>query len=270
MSTVVTTIKIGSRFDRMAAMTVPGMRTYAERIGADFHIIDRLTSVVGTREYAAYWAKFQLADLLERYDRVIYLDLDAVVLPHCPDLRDAVSGVGLAALFEDDYGIDLGHEIVEIQARQGNIGWTTGYFNVGVMVLSRDALPAFRLGPGDIGRVLYPEQTQLNYNMQRLGIGMARLDHRYNHMHFLRLPREVHDARFASCIMHFAGIPQPVREIIIAEDLQRFAEGRNPLSQDELRDILHARFEPAEIKRMRTYSLMTNQMLGLAEAAYAD
>jgi hypothetical protein len=64
--------------------TYPYMRKYAERIGADFIIINE-------RKFphlSCNMEKFQLYEIGANYDWTIFLDADALVHPNCPDLTE--------------------------------------------------------------------------------------------------------------------------------------------------------------------------------------
>jgi hypothetical protein len=76
----VVTLVTSPEWRQLATITLPSQRYYAERLGADFVVLDR-------RVYPhPHYDKWQIADLLACYDRVLYLDADLIVRPDCPDL----------------------------------------------------------------------------------------------------------------------------------------------------------------------------------------
>ena len=60
----------------MAEVSHPTLKAYAERIGAEFVV---LSDEDAARHSTPHWAKLKLGDLLNRYDRIIYLDTDILV-----------------------------------------------------------------------------------------------------------------------------------------------------------------------------------------------
>ena len=83
MRTAVVTLTTGPVFEAMAEVSHPTLKAYAERIGAEFVV---LSDEDAARHSTPHWAKLKLGDLLNRYDRIIYLDTDILVREDCPDL----------------------------------------------------------------------------------------------------------------------------------------------------------------------------------------
>ena len=242
----VITLNIGTRFAEMGELTMPLMKNYARSIGADFVVIDKLKQMHHSK-YSAYWAKFQL------YDRILFLDLDVLVYPHCPNLFAVVPEDKFGALVETDYGIPQLEEILEIQARVRDIGWRKDYFNVGVMVASKAHREIFNLDHGSDGGQKYPEQTQINYNVQRFRIPIFKLDFRFNHTYFFG---GNHDSRSLSNIVHYAGITHELRIPLIREDIKRYFEGMPPVQDYEF-ELFFNRYFPGENieELLKTYHL---------------
>src|SRR4051812_43863883 len=91
----VATLAIGAKAHRVFALAQPLMAAYARRIGAEFVVIEELSA--GRSPQAS---KCELAGLLARFKRVIYLDCDLLVHPDCPDLTSLVPEAMLGALVE--------------------------------------------------------------------------------------------------------------------------------------------------------------------------
>lgn len=259
----VITIHLGTAMHTMAELTIPTMRAYAGRIDADFIVIDKIPAAYEFLDYSAYWAKFILRDYLETYERIIYLDLDTIVSRHCPNLFERVPEADFGALAEDDYGIDQQEEMASIQQRCGHIGWRKDYFNVGVMVFSQAHKKVFELHRDMLSGTKYPEQTAMNYNLQKAGISLHKLSHKFNHMYFLEIDQH---QRHLSYISHYAGMAQQLREAIIAEDLRRAARGQ-PLVVDHLTDeFVHSYFTPQQLREMVPHSLLKDEQVFEEEA----
>jgi hypothetical protein len=70
---LVLTLAIGNEYSTIAKATHPSLRAYAKRIGADFKVIDRPAIAKTT----PHWEKFQIAKLLDTYERIAYIDTDS-------------------------------------------------------------------------------------------------------------------------------------------------------------------------------------------------
>ena len=71
----------------ITAITLPPMRAYAEKIDAEFSIID--TPVFN--QPSMTYEKFQLYELSKGYDWSIFLDADALVHPDTPDWTESIT-----------------------------------------------------------------------------------------------------------------------------------------------------------------------------------
>jgi len=198
MTKAVVTLCIGDEWKQMAQLTHPSIREYAKKIEADFIVINspQLGSDPG-------YEKFQLANILDHYDRVLFLDTDIIVRDFCPDLFDIVPERDIGAFIESKYvlyseEVDQRAAIQGMQEQLGHIGWNKDYVNTGVLVLSKRHKPIFDLAHGQV--VHLHEQTQLNYNIKKLGFWVKHIPRRFNCMDFIN-PTE----RFEAYIIHYAG-----------------------------------------------------------------
>ncbi len=66
------------------------MARYAKRINADFLVVQERKYSLLLRGYVngdlPVYEKFRLADFLEQYDRVLYLDSDILITPQARDI----------------------------------------------------------------------------------------------------------------------------------------------------------------------------------------
>jgi len=72
---------------RITDITFPYMHQYAKNIDADFKII---SSRIFDNSYPISLEKFQLYDISEKYDWVIFFDADLLVNPDCFDLTKVI------------------------------------------------------------------------------------------------------------------------------------------------------------------------------------
>src|SRR5262249_54404349 len=123
------TIATGANYqEQIARFTHPGLSAYAQQIGADF-------ISVNTSDGPPYLEKFRLANFLDLYERVLFMDTDIVIVDPCPDVFTRVPDDAFGARFETPGR--YADQIVRAQHELGDIGWTQNYFNSGVMVVSR-------------------------------------------------------------------------------------------------------------------------------------
>src|SRR3989344_7906914 len=100
MRTALFTICIGDFYTKLSKVTHPTIKNYAQKIGADF-IVKTETSFP-----LPHYAKFEIAKLLETYDRVLYLDTDILVSPDTPNIFDIVPQDCVGMLDEAPLGYD--------------------------------------------------------------------------------------------------------------------------------------------------------------------
>ena len=84
------------------------MKKYAERIGADFiHINRRKINYNKTKNVnPVLFEKYQLYDILQNYDRALYIDSDVLITPNAPNIFDEVPFDVIGGVFED-FGMDM-------------------------------------------------------------------------------------------------------------------------------------------------------------------
>jgi len=197
---LVMTMAIGPEHERLATLTHPTMRAYAERVGADFEVIRKLSIA-----RHPYWEKFQIGPALDRYDRVLWLDNDLVIRPTCPDLFALVPADRMGWLNE---GV-IESRVAQMQQTAQFYGeplpgrWNgRDYYNAGVMVVSRAHRELFRK-PDRESTCSMAEQSWLNLMVQKGGVPVFDLPHAYNAMTIV--PISLGDAQ----IVHAAGCRGP-------------------------------------------------------------
>ena len=221
----IVTLAIGSFANSLLDISGPLFSEYSRKIGADYIVIkDEKFANLGLNMPSI--EKFQLYEILEQYNRIIYLDADIILSPHLNNLFDVVPYDMIGAVYDNRFNIpqfseDDEHEnahlqdMIDIQNILGNINWIDGYINTGVLVCSdihRDIFknPYLQIG---LSRQYY-EQTLLNYNIYKLQYPVFPLDRKYNGMIINGFTCE--DVNYVSpcypgqnkkdaLIMHFAG-----------------------------------------------------------------
>jgi len=200
-NTLVLTIAIGDAYQRMAKITHPSIKAYADKIGADFKIISKQTISKTT----AHFEKFQIFDLLNQYDRILYLDTDIIIRDDCPNLFNIVPSHKLG-MFEEGSWTDRSKELmIDIckQYEKTLPDWNGRYYNSGVMVISKQHKYLFKKPEKEV--FSFFEQSYLNMVMALEKIQMYELPYQFNRM--TCMDRFTGEERFASYMIHYAGYP---------------------------------------------------------------
>ena len=190
---------------KMTDITLPPMKEYAKRIGADFIQLDHQPPVM-TEDNKTHYRILKVRDILEDYDRVLCLDADMLINKDIPNIFELVPEDMIGSIFEDKGSrrTDRHQKIAGVQNAWGNVGWTEGYTNAGTFVLSamhRDIfLPhnnQYWLGWGSA-------DVHMSYNIHKYKFNVNELEYKWNHMTMFSEPW-LNANRFNSYIIHYAG-----------------------------------------------------------------
>lgn len=202
---LVLTIAVGEVYQKMAKLTHPSLKKYAKKIGADFLSIDKSSSS------SPHWEKFQIHALLNKYERILYLDTDILVREDCPNLFDIVPADQLGLFNEMPFTPNRQFSLVESCKDYGIIlkNWNGKYFNSGVMVIPRSWKFLFKKPVKEVFN--YYEQgylnAMINFELEKAGNEMRVFDLPYNFNRMACMDSVTGEERFASYIMHYAGFP---------------------------------------------------------------
>ncbi len=181
----------------MTDITHPIMRKYAEKIGADFIILN------DNKGLHHHYRILQLYELFDKYDRIISMDSDVLLAPDCPNLFEIVPEDKIGTVYEDIFSrqMDRRIRIAKAQEKFGDIHWVGGYVNSGCMVFSKIHKDLF--APG---RELYMDlgydDVYLGYWIVKLGYKVYNFDLRFNYMHHFD---EGGTNRLYAYVIHYAG-----------------------------------------------------------------
>jgi hypothetical protein len=94
MKNVIMVPALGDLGQKMFSISGESVRRYAERIGVELVVITEHKLMALSEQARKTWPydgdKFQVLDLLDRYDRVLMLDADIILAPSCPDVFDEI------------------------------------------------------------------------------------------------------------------------------------------------------------------------------------
>jgi hypothetical protein len=225
----VVTLAIGREGREMLDLSGPFMERYAARIGAEFAPITerRIRHRLQWRKARVnlHLEKFQLGDLLDTVDRILYLDADILVSPSAPDFFALTMPEELGVVEDpgEENAWKRAEEMAAISTQRGDLcSPAPPYFNAGVLVLSQAHRELLRFDPARLAPGRWPDQTYLNYESARQNLPRRYLDSKANY-----LPGtpgwEDPAARRAAWAVHYAG---PVAKAQMRDDAAFFAEAR--------------------------------------------
>ena len=221
MKKLVLTIAIGDDYQRMAKITHNSIKAYAEKVGADFKSIDE-TSISKT---TPHWEKFQIYNLLNEYDRILYIDTDIIIRNDCPDLFKRVPDDKLG-MFNEAPWTDRSKELMIDICKQYNVTlpkWNGKYYNSGVIVISKRHKYLFKKPEKEI--FSFYEQSYLNMKIALEEPVMYELGYKFNRM--TCMDKITGEERFASYIMHYAGYPSLDWVLdLIPKDIEKWKEAK--------------------------------------------
>lgn len=230
MKKAIFTLAIGD--NPMYKAAVESFRLYAEKVGADLIVSDELHYKINIKDpkYSASPAwpeKLYTAELLEKYDRVLYLDADIMVTPWARDIFEEYQDLDTVYMFDEGPYTDRTIPVTEInEAFDAVSEWPSpngkhSYYNFGMFLVSKEC-PLFKLATLEgmqqiCNTVKFYDQTYVNYIIQKNSISNQGVDSMFNRMDLLGNE----DYRKADFI-HYAGrgyrIKCPSREIRYVDD----------------------------------------------------
>lgn len=199
---LVVTICIGKESEEIGKLTHLCIKKYAEKIDADFLVIDKQE----VSQTTPHWEKFQFFNLLNKYDQIIYFDTDILIRDDCPNLFDVVPE-NLLGMFEESQFTDHSrYEAMFQTCKEYNVvlpEWKGEYYNSGVIVMSRKH--KFLWKKPEYENCYFYEQSYLNMQIQMQKIDMFKLDYKFNHM--VCMDKFTGMERHSSYVIHYAGCP---------------------------------------------------------------
>ena len=213
------TICVGDAYEKIAHHTHPTLMAYADRIGADFKVINE------SDRTSPHWEKFRIYDLLNTYHRILYLDTDISIRDDCPNLFDIVPKEKLGAFNEAPFTNGRQFSIYE-SCKNYDIklpDWNWKYYNSGVLVISRMHKQLF-IKP-DVEIFNFYEQGYLNVHWAKEKALMFDLPYIYNRM--CCMDPYLGEDRHAAYVVHYAGFPSLEFVLsLIPQDLARWEQDR--------------------------------------------
>lgn len=204
----IVTLVVGEEAEKMAIIAIPFMKEYARKIDAELIVLGQSKI---SQELGAHFEKFQIYNLLKKYDRIIYLDIDIIVTPWARNLFSIVNAGKLGVISVEDLFKNSQREKGWLDEILGPINWDAPYFNSGVIVADKSHIEIFNADDGltqkwvsgkeKRGINALNDQSILNYRANKYKIPYHSLKRTYN---FTRVSGNFHQ-RFIKDIIHYAG-----------------------------------------------------------------
>ena len=205
----------------MGALALPRMQAYADRVGATLIVISEAPQGYSLPEF---YLKMNVANILESYDRVLYVDVDVLIHPKAEDVFSIVPGGCFAAVSVEYIFKKVSDEKVNLKNVLGDIQWSNPYFNAGLMLVSAGQKNMFNESDGFIEsweewRSIdknsgMNDQSVLNYRLNQSGENLYQLDRKFN---FTRAGGDFHK-RFSKSFIHYAGLRGNRIEMMTKDD----------------------------------------------------
>lgn len=200
MKLAIVTAVFGDGHRKLAELTLPTIRRYAEFLGAELVVLDE-----ALKWGHPHWEKFQIADIITRVDRVAWIDIDAIINPKAESIFDFVPAGHFGALYDIPfYRMDYhGHIALTAELLGYDLTkWDWNYSNMGIFVCDASHSALFDR-PRTLVKGGLPEQTYLSMRRSELGIPFFDIGPRFNQIRVHLCPPTA--AQLRADIVHYAG-----------------------------------------------------------------
>lgn len=216
MKLLVCALVFGEFYEEMSKVTLPRIKSYASKCGADFSLVP-----VTNPEKPA-WNKFNIKNFFNEYDRVLYVDIDILIRDDAENLFNIVPEDELAIFDEGDFIPSRKHEFMQYLGQMQlpkPEKYSGDYFNTGVFLISK--CHADVLSPPMIPQHFvdhYYEQSYLNFQIQARGTKIYKLNYKYNRMSCMC--KATGEYRGDSYFLHYAGAPKESIIDLMKKDIE--------------------------------------------------
>ena len=215
-----------ANLDGYTSHTLPIQEMWARKWGADYKILD---DPAYSRRAMWCYRTLVFYELLEVYDRILYIDADAIINKDCPKLFEMIPFDTIGVVMEDKGSRrkERLNRIRRVNTHLGEIDWQEGFFNMGVYVVSSIHCDIFQKVNGKLWEDKGWDSPFYSYQIMRLGYKYVDLGYKWNHMSMCSEGWNGSPSRFDSYIIHYAGgakFPdkgERTREQLIRDDVKR-------------------------------------------------
>lgn len=161
-----------------------------------------------------FFEKFQCLQLLEEYDRVLYLDADIIITPKARNIFEEYPDDQYLYAFNENFDAEHMNRDTWIDMYDPDFEWPTYnnrkmYFNTGCILFSKKHLNLLNL----IKQIKFTnkcftidasEQTALNFAVSKNKIPFKSIDYSFNRMNLGKTDSE--NKRYNADFIHYAGV----------------------------------------------------------------
>jgi ADP-heptose:LPS heptosyltransferase len=202
----IVTVVIGKEAEKENKVAIKSLVNYGIKVDAEVVLITKEL----IKSVPPHLQKFQMKELLNKFDRILYVDADILIHPNCPDLFEIVPADHVGAVPDCHNGkwgnINRFNEAIAAQDKLGNANWQSGYFNSGVIVFSKEHKDLF--GNPELRKDFdsqFRDQTLINYNLFKNNYKFFPLETRFNGMEINGFSSRIENSNKTNAfIMHFA------------------------------------------------------------------
>lgn len=217
---LVFTMCVGADHYAYGRYTLPEIERYAKKVNADY-----LCLMEVSEKYAApHWGKYEIYDLLTTYERVMWVDVDCLIRPDCPDVFGLVPPDKFGIVDKKPFFDPAKRDFRHISIPEDNIfhfikehGF---WYSTGLMIVPRRYRWVFA-EPANYPTNHYflRDQDQINRTIAAGGIDVFDLGFRFDHTPVI--DKEID--RFNSWIIHYGGIrAEPLSYMILGEKVRHY------------------------------------------------
>jgi lipopolysaccharide biosynthesis glycosyltransferase len=214
MKKAIYTIMLGN--NPLFQFTRQAMQVYAEKVDADLIVrTTRLTPILKNENnlsiVTACVEKLFIEELLQLYDRVLYLDADVLITPSAPNIFEVYPDLNTVYLYNEGQYIERSscvysvYQLFNYQQEWLKQNEKFVYYNAGVILCSKQAnffqYKSLKEFESSYQKLPFHDQTYFNYLIQKSGLHHQSIDVRFNRMDSLGKPEE----RFRAFFIHYAG-----------------------------------------------------------------
>lgn len=218
-SQVIASLCVGP--DPAYRLCVSLQKAYAKRYGHDYVLFEdevfrARPNWIKKRRVGFHLEKFQVLTLLEKYERVFFMDADVIPSIQAPDLFAVVGSGFWGCVPEPPSANDwkFAADLCKFEKRLGKLPDTSPgtYFNSGILVFDRAHSPIWEWKREEVLSSRWPEQTLLNYRIQKSRTSVQFLDWRYNFTPQVGEDWKNEQLRRSQFFIHYAS--QPAKQLL--------------------------------------------------------
>jgi lipopolysaccharide biosynthesis glycosyltransferase len=206
MSKLLITTRADEGVAAFSDITHPIFKNYASKVSADFMVLDHTTDC-HDGDGRWHYRIMKHYELHEKYDRILHLDTDMLLLPSCPNLFEEVPEDSIGSIYEDVGSREPVRKDVinQVQQKYGDIGWREGYINTGTFLTSKQHRDIYRKIDNYYWVGWGYDDAHMGYLIKKNKFKVCQLSYKYNHMAMFNEPWFGMPDRFDSHIIHYAG-----------------------------------------------------------------